>query len=139
MGNTTTRIAIVEDDARVRVALERLLQSAGYAVLTFDSGDQFFHRGAAQDVDCLVLDLHMPGMSGFDVQRQLRSGEHVVPVVVITGQDSELARERAFSCGASAYLCKPVDRDELTRAIEAAIRCAPQSICARRQERILND
>jgi FixJ family two-component response regulator len=139
MGNTITHIAIVEDDARVRVALERLLQSAGYAVLSFDSGDQFFDRGAAQNLDCLVLDLHMPGMSGFDVQRQLRSEGRVVPVVVITGQDSALARERAFAGGASAYLCKPIDREELTRAIEAAIRCAPRPLVARRQERTLND
>jgi FixJ family two-component response regulator len=115
-------VAIVEDDARVRVALERLLRTCGYAVQSFVSGDAFLTDRNRHAADCVVLDLHMSGASGFDVQRQLQSEGRVVPVVAITGQDSPGARERAMAAGACAYLCKPIDREDLTSAIEDAIR-----------------
>lgn len=115
-------IAVVEDDARVRIALDRLLQSCGYAVLSFGSGGAFLAAVDQHEIDCVVLDLHMPGMSGFEVQECLAAQGRAIPVVVITGQDSRAARQRTLAGGASAFLCKPVDREALTSAIESAIR-----------------
>jgi len=71
--------------------------------------------------DCVVLDLHMPGISGFDVQAALAATHAGVPVVVITGHDTPQSRQRALQLGAKAYLCKPVDDDTLLPAIVAAL------------------
>ena len=71
--------------------------------------------------DCLVLDLHMPEMNGFDVQAALASGGSTIPIVVITGRDTEDARVRAMQLGASDYLPKPVDHEALLTAIDVAI------------------
>ncbi len=121
MQRAETLIAVVEDDARVRMALERLLACVGYAVRGYTSGTDFLAQPLQREPDCLVLDLHMPGLSGLDVQARLAASGRTVPVVVITAQDTQAERKRALAAGATAYLCKPVDRDELTGAIEHAI------------------
>lgn len=121
MVRTPPLIAVVDDDAHVRTALQRLLRSTGYAVEGFASGVAFLASCEAGMPDCLVLDLHMPGMSGFDVQRELAGRGSAVPVVVITGQDSPTARARAQAGGVCEYLCKPFDRDELVGAVERAL------------------
>jgi FixJ family two-component response regulator len=117
-------LAVVDDDTDVRVALMRLASSAGFAVETFASGAEFLRSVEDHEPDCLVLDLHMPGMSGFDVQDALTEAHAAVPVVVITGHDTPESRTRALRLGASAYLCKPVDDEALLSAIGAAIHCA---------------
>ena len=114
-------LAVVDDDADVRVALTRLVSSAGFAVETFASGAEFLHSIEDHEPDCVVLDLHMPEMSGFDVQGALASGHAAVPVVVITGHDTPESRARAVQLGARAYLCKPVDDEALLAAIGAAM------------------
>ena len=111
---------MVDDDADVRIALTRLLVSAGFAVETYSSGPDFLCSLSDHKPDCLVLDLHMPQMSGFDVQAELR-GHAPLPVVVITGQDSPESRARAYRLGASIYLCKPVDGEALLAAIADSI------------------
>jgi FixJ family two-component response regulator len=130
MVHTPPLIAVVDDDAQVRTALGRLLRAIGYAVTGFRCGEEFLAAGDALAPDCLVLDLHMPGMSGFDVQRQLSARGSALPVVVITGQDSAVARSRAAAGGASAFLCKPLDKDALIRAIERAICGDPRQACS---------
>ena len=114
-------LAVVDDDADVRVALTRLVSSAGYAVETFASGAQFLLSMQNHTPDCLVLDLHMPEMSGFDVQAELARGHATVPVIVITGHDTPESRTRAVQLGAKSYLCKPINDDVLLEAIQAAI------------------
>jgi FixJ family two-component response regulator len=113
-------IAVVDDEEPVRKALERLLRSADYEVATFESGEAFLHFAKAAPPDCLVLDLHMPGLSGFEVQVKLAAINPAVPVVVITGHDLPGAEERARAGGALAYLCKPINDRVLLRAIEFA-------------------
>jgi FixJ family two-component response regulator len=71
MENNATLLAVVDDDEDVRVALVRLVSSAGFAGEAFASGAAFLHSVAYHEPDCVVLDLHMPGMSGFDVQGAL--------------------------------------------------------------------
>jgi FixJ family two-component response regulator len=114
-------LAVVDDDADVRVALTRLVSSAGFAVETYASGAEFLHSIQDHKPDCVVLDLHMPEMSGFDVQSALTDTHAAIPVVVITGHDTPESRVRAVQLGATAYLCKPVDDKALLTAIGTAI------------------
>ncbi|MGA8393583.1 MAG: response regulator [Burkholderiaceae bacterium] len=116
-----TLLAVVDDDEDVRVALTRLVSSAGFAVETFASGEAFLRSVEHHEPDCVVLDLHMPDMSGFDVQGALGIAHAAVPVVVITGHDTPQSRARAAQLGAKAYLCKPVNDEALLAAIGAAI------------------
>ena len=119
--NDATLLAVVDDDADVRMALMRLVSSAGFAVETFATGAEFMRSVDDHEPDCVVLDLHMPGMSGFDVQGALAVAHAAVPVVVVTGHDTPESRTRALRLGARAYLCKPVDDEALLAAIFAAI------------------
>jgi len=121
MGSDVPLLAVVDDDADVRVALTRLVSSAGFAVETYASGAEFMRSIDDHEPDCLVLDLHMPDMSGFEVQAALASDHSAVPVIVITGHDTPESRARAVQLGAKCYLCKPVNDDTLLDAIEMAI------------------
>ena len=114
-------VAIVDDDADVRVALMRLLSSAGFITETFASGSDFVRSVATHLPGCVVLDLHMPGLSGFEVQQELIDHYPEVPVVIVTGHDTSEARRRALSLGAKAYLSKPVDDEALLLAIRGAL------------------
>jgi len=114
-------LAVVDDDADVRVALTRLVSSAGFDVETYASGAEFLHSIGNHRPDCVVLDLHMPEMSGFDVQGALADAHTAIPVVVITGHDTPESRARAVQLGAKAYLCKPIDDEALLAAIESAV------------------
>jgi FixJ family two-component response regulator len=116
-----TLLAVVDDDEDVRAALTRLIGSAGFAVESFASGGAFLRSVADHEPACVVLDLHMPEISGFDVQRSLGASHAAVPVVVITGHDTPQSRARAAKLGAKAYLCKPVNDEALLAAIDAAI------------------
>lgn len=117
----TVLIAVVDDEAGVRTAIKRLLCSAGLRVETFAGGDEILASLADHRPDCMVLDLHMPRVTGFDVLERLAQRHMALPVVIITAHDSPQARERALAAGASAYLRKPVDDLTLMEAITAAI------------------
>ncbi|MBV9492254.1 MAG: response regulator [Verrucomicrobia bacterium] len=119
-------IAVVDDEASVSIALRRLLRSAKLAVETFASGVAFLSSLQNHVPDCVVLDLHMPQMDGFEVQRRLAQAGARVPVIIITGRDTLQARERALAGGAAAYLLKPVDDQALLGAIAVAIAPTPQ-------------
>ncbi len=121
MGKEAALLAVVDDDDDVRVALCRLISSAGFAVQTYASGSEFLHSVDDHEPDCVVLDLHMPRMSGFDVQAALAVRHAAVPVLVITGLDTPESRARALKLGARAYLCKPVADQVLLSAIGSAI------------------
>jgi FixJ family two-component response regulator len=114
-------IAVVDDEECVRRALKRLICAAGLQVEDFSSGDQFLDSLASRRPDCVILDLHMPRVSGFDVQTRLaQDGQHL-PVIVITGRDTDEVRHRALDAGAVAYLKKPVDDQTLLAAVNDAL------------------
>ena len=115
-------IAVVDDEESVLKALERLLRSEGFSVLTFSSSADFLRSVQRNRPHCVVLDLHMPQLSGFRVQQELRLVDASVPVVIITGDDAPESRARALGQGAKAFLRKPVDDAILLDAIHAAIR-----------------
>jgi FixJ family two-component response regulator len=114
-------VAIVDDEESVRRALGRLVRSAGFHVQTFASGADFLHSLSRSSPQCVVLDLRMPHMSGFEVQMALVEQRSDVPVVIITGDDSAEIRLQTLSHGAKAYLRKPVDEAMLLDAIQSAI------------------
>jgi len=113
-------IAIVDDEEPVRKALMRLMRSVGLSVETFASGPEFLKSLDTRMPDCVVLDLHMPQMSGFNVQAHLARKYAALPVIIVTGHDLPDARERAMAGGASAFLRKPVLDRTLFGAISAA-------------------
>ena len=117
-------VAVVDDEADVLRALRRLLRSEGFDVLVYESGLDFMKDFGTSDLDCLVVDLHMPQMTGFDVLEALRDlpdDPERPPVIVLTGNDTPTGRARALGGGAHSYLCKPTDADVLIQAINAAI------------------
>lgn len=113
-------IAIVDDEADVLQALERLLRSAGHQPRTYPCADEFLRSLESHRPDCVLLDLHMPGLSGFDVQARLAHWRPPIPVVVLTGSHSEAAGDRAMQGGAFAILHKPADGDALISTLERA-------------------
>ena len=115
-------VAVVDDEESVRRALGRLIRAAGYVVETFSSGSDFLQSLPRRKPRCLVLDLRMPAVSGFDILQVLQGlPGGGVPAVVITGDDSADSRERALRHGVRAYLRKPVDDAALLNAIQAAM------------------
>ncbi|MCC8362712.1 response regulator [Lysobacter sp. A6] len=115
MPGRTPVVAVVDDEPPVRRALQRLLRAAGFDVRLFASGADFMAH--LEGIDCVILDLHLPGMSGFDVQDALASRGAQIPVVVLTGNDTPANRSRSLANGARAYLCKPVDDKVLLDAL----------------------
>jgi FixJ family two-component response regulator len=122
MNNEPTLVAVVDDEESVRRALGRLIRSAGYAVEMFGSGVDFMQSLKRMRPDCVVMDLRMPVLSGFELQAALLRSGVAVPVVFITGDDSPDSRDRALRCGARAFLRKPVDDALLIEAIQNAVR-----------------
>lgn len=122
MNNNPSLVAVVDDEESVRKALGRLLRSAGYAVELFGSGVEFMQSLKRTRPDCVVMDLRMPVLGGFELQAALQRSGVTVPVVIITGDDSPDSRERALRCGARAFLRKPVDDALLIEAIQGAVR-----------------
>ena len=117
-------IAVVDDEEPIRKALMRLMRSVGLSVETFGSGAEFLNSLETRLPDCVVLDLHMPHMDGFNVQTHLARKCAALPVIIVTGHDFPKARERAMAGGASAFLRKPVHDRTLLDAISAATTCA---------------
>ena len=122
MSNDRTLVAVVDDEESVRKALGRLIRSAGYSVEMFGSGVEFMQSLKRTRPDCVVMDLRMPVLSGFDVQAALQRSGVTVPLVIITGDDAPDSRERALRGGAGAFLRKPVDDALLIEAIQNAVR-----------------
>src|ERR1044071_3680949 len=127
-------IAIVDDEEPVRKALRRLLRSAGMDVESFPSGVEFLESLTTEWPDCVVLDLHMPVMNGFEVQAQLADLRVSVPVVIITGHDSDETRALALAGFPVAYLRKPVNDQLLLDAIALALRRSQQQLGARNDD-----
>ena len=126
MNKTQSLIAIVDDEEPIRKALKRLLRSAGLEVETFPSGVEFLESLRIRRPDCVVLDLHMPVVNGFEVQARLSESDSPVPVVIITGHDSDETRDRALAGQPVAYLRKPVNDQVLLDAIELALSHNPK-------------
>jgi FixJ family two-component response regulator len=115
------RISVVDDEASVRKALWRLLSASNLDAETFPSGQAFLDSLPSRSPDCLVLDLHMPGLSGLEVLQRLSSAGVTLPTIVITAYDEPDAQMKCSAFGASAYLRKPLDDKMLLATIASAL------------------
>jgi FixJ family two-component response regulator len=120
MANRSAHIAIVDDDASVRKALARLLTAWSFEIETYGSVRDFLASLATAKPDCLVVDLHMPDLTGFDLQRQLAQTGMQIPTIVVTAYNEPGLRELCQSAGATAFLLKPLDGSTLIGVINAA-------------------
>ncbi len=123
---TATCVALVDDEAPVRVALGRLLRLANHTVLAFASGEEFLQSLAARVPDCVLLDIHMPGMTGLQVQARLRAAGHELPVVFITASDEADIARRALEAGGLLVLRKPFSNELLLDAVGVALNRRPR-------------
>ena len=114
-------IAIVDDEECVRKALGRLLRSTGFEVHTFASGPEFLDSLNAERPACTILDLHLPELSGLEVQTRLTEAKVRFPCIIITGNDEPGTKERVLAAGAAEYLRKPVDERILLGAINSVL------------------
>ena len=115
-------VAIVDDDVSVGRALTRLLRSADLRVLTYTSATEFLDTGISSVLDCVILDIHLGGMSGLELLSRLRELGHNLPVLIITAHDDAQAREAAARGGCAAYLLKPLDAKVLLEEVAAAVK-----------------
>jgi FixJ family two-component response regulator len=114
-------VAVVEDDESYRVALQRLLKSAGLFVLAFASAEDFLDSGQQHETACLIADIRMPGMSGLDLQARLNTEQCPIPIIFITAHGDEQMRLQAMRGGAVKFLGKPFDCAILLESVRVAL------------------
>lgn len=117
MPQNLPQLYVVDDEESIRSALNRLLRSAGYQVLSFESAEDFLNSVSDLSEGCIVLDIHLKGMSGLDLQEKLTSMELNYSVIFMTAYDNPQWRERAKKAGAAGYLRKPFGEQALLDAI----------------------
>jgi FixJ family two-component response regulator len=120
MPQKSVTVYVVDDDESVRRALQRLLRSAGYQAVTFESAEDFIDSAPGGGEGCLVLDIRLPGMTGLDLQEKLSASGAKYEVIFMTAHDNPQWRQRAKKAGAVAYLRKPFDEQSLLDAVQLA-------------------
>ena len=115
-------VAVVDDDESVRESLPDLLREFGFATHSFSSAEEFLTSDSLVQTRCLVLDVAMPGMTGFDLQRELNLRGHSIPIIFISAHKDEVVRRRAFQEGAVEFLFKPFSDTALLQALNTALR-----------------
>ena len=113
-------VHIIDDDAAVRESLEALLTVSGYSVETYNSAEDYLEWSEVTD-GCVLLDVHMPGMNGLDLLRELTLRRRCSPVLILTASRDERLRDHALELGAVAFLTKPVTQARLLAALREAI------------------
>ena len=131
-GNQST-VMIVDDDISIRQSVGRLMKAYGFAVEAFASAEEFLGSDRLDKTSCLILDVHMPGMSGFELQKRLIASGSVIPIIFITAFADDGARAQAMKAGAVGYLAKPFDEEELLTCIRAALQHAGRDASQPRQ------
>ena len=116
-----TLIAVVDDDASIRLATDSLLRSRGYAVCTFGSAGDFLQSAELNETACVITDVRMPVMGGIELQAVLRARGCTVPFVFITAFPEGVVRTQAMNGGATCFLTKPFDAPTLIKYVEAAL------------------
>jgi FixJ family two-component response regulator len=122
MRQSNAIIAIVDDDPWARDGLQDLIRSAGWRAEAFASAQEFLARPGTEAPSCLVLDLQMPGLSGLDLQKRMAEVGLEIPIVFLTGHGNIPASVQAMKAGAVEFLTKPVDEQDLLKAIQEAIK-----------------
>jgi FixJ family two-component response regulator len=115
-------ITVVDDDASIRESLPDLLREFGFVARVFASAEEYLASDCVGEARCLILDIAMPGMSGPDLQRELKVRRQEIPIVFITAQRDQAVRQRVLEQGAVECLFKPFSDTALLEAIEASLR-----------------
>jgi len=114
-------ISVVDDDRSVVEAMVSLIQSVGYQAKGFRSAEEFLKSRQLLNTACLILDVRMPSMGGFELQRRMAAGNYRIPIIFITAYDSDDVRSQAFQAGAVGLLCKPFSQESLFQAVRSAL------------------
>jgi CheY-like chemotaxis protein len=114
-------LSVVDDDEMPRESLPDLLRELGFTARVFSSGQEFFSSDYVGEINCLILDVAMSGMSGLDLQRELKRRGKEIPIIFITGQKDDQIWKQAFRQGAVKFLYKPVSDSDLLHAVNAAL------------------
>ena len=117
----TGLIAIVDDDRLIRRSLERLLKSAGLRAKSFESAEDYLNEGDHNGICCIILDIGLPGMSGFELRRRLAAEPNRLPVVFISARNEPEVEDKATHAGAIAFLSKPFEDDALLNAVQTGM------------------
>ena len=114
-------IAIVDDDHSIREALTSLVRSLGHFAIAFECAEDLLKSRRRRSVSCMIADVQMPGMTGFELYNRLVASGEPVPTILITAFPEERARERALQAGVIGYLTKPFSEDELLACIRSSL------------------
>lgn len=118
-------ITIIDDDPSVREAMQCLVRSLGHRTRVFSSAEEYLRSDTASDSSCLITDLHMPGMSGADLQERLNAEGRCVPIIFVTAYFEERLRDRVMDAGALGFLRKPFSDESLIECIDKALNTGP--------------
>jgi len=121
MAQSSSIVATVDDDRRVRESVRNVLESAGYEAVTFESAEAFLQSDAISRVTCIIADVRMDGIDGLELQRRVHSDRPALPVLFITAHDDDAIRRQALRDGAFAFLIKPFDGGELLDHVARAL------------------
>ena len=121
MGGERLLLSVVDDDVSMRESLPDLIKEFGFAARAFSSAEEFLASGSANGTSCLILDVAMPGMSGPELQQELKRRGEEIPTIFITGQKDEAIRARVLEQGAAGFLIKPFSDAALLAAIKHAL------------------
>ena len=121
MAHESSMVFIVDDDPLIRASIQGLLKSASLQSESFETAEQFLKRGRWDGPSCLILDITLPGMSGLDFQVQLQNAGLQIPIIFVTGHGDIPKTVKAMKLGASEFLTKPFNDQELLDAVEQAL------------------
>src|SRR5271156_4367904 len=102
-------ISVIDDDESMRLALAGLVRFLGFGVETYCSAEEFLQSGACNTTNCIITDIHMPGLTGIDLKHWLDAHDNSAPVIMITGRSEKHLHAQALDCGAVCLLKKPFD------------------------------
>ena len=121
MGTRKKVVAVVDDDQSMLNAAESLLDAHGFTTMKFPSAEEFLGSEEAMRADCLLIDIHLDGVSGIELRRQLKASHPELPVIFMTALDDEAVRRQALEAGCVTFLHKPFPAHDLIEAIKRAV------------------
>ena len=139
MSDTGTLVYVVDDDISAREGVARLICSAGLTAKTFASGEEFLAATRSKIPGCLILDVNLPGLNGLDLQQEIAESDTKVPIIFLTGCGDIPMTVRAVQAGAANFLTKPVDYEELLKAVQQALERSRLALAHETQMQELRD
>jgi DNA-binding response OmpR family regulator len=121
MRSHKSKIALVDDDLRILESIQDLLESAGYSVCSFSSARSLFEEGGLPEIDCLITDIGMPLINGFELHRLARDARPELPIIFITARPEDATQKRAAALGHQGFFRKPFDGPALLAAVKQAL------------------